>query len=122
MRRSVRRNISTVNSGALAIARAISSAVASSSSSGTTRDTMPWRSASCASSTRPVSARSATRPGPAIWKSRAVPPESGTTPCRISGSRIRALSPAMRRSHSSARSKEPPITQPLSAAMIGTAA
>ena len=68
---------------------------------------------------RPVSARSATRPWPAIWKRRAVPPESGTTPCSTSGSRMRALSPAMRMSQSSARSKEPPITQPLSAATIG---
>ena len=56
---------------------------------------------------------------PAIWKRRAVPPESGTTPCSTSGSRIRALSPAMRMSQSSARSNEPPITHPFSAAMIG---
>jgi hypothetical protein len=38
----------------------------------------------------------------------------------ISGSRMRALSLAIRRSHSNARSKLPPITQPLSAAIIGT--
>jgi hypothetical protein len=118
-RASVRRNILTVNAGSFAISCAIARQVSSSSASGTTRDTTPWRSASCASSTRPVSARSAASPWPAIWNSRAVPPESGTTPCRISGSRMRALSPAIRRSHKSARSNEPPITQPFSATTIG---
>ena len=97
-----------------------SSARSSSSSRGTIRDTMPWRSASSASSTRPVSTRSETRPGPQIWNRRAVPPESGTTPCSSSGSRNLASSAAMRTSHSSVRSNPPPMHHPWIAHTTGT--
>ena len=85
-----RRAIFTVTAGAAAIASAISRAVASSSSGGTTRDTMPWPSASSAVRRRPVSTMSLTRPGPAIWKSRPTPPVSGITPWPTSGSMKRA--------------------------------
>ena len=46
-------------------------------------------------------------------------PESGITPWTTSGSIMRVPTAATRMSHSSARSKAPPMTQPLSAQMIG---
>ena len=87
---------------------------------GTTRDTMPCRSASSASSTRHVSTRSLTRPGPHIWNRRAVPPESGISPCASSGRRNLASSAAIRTSHNKARSNMPPMHQPWIAHTTGT--
>ena len=74
------RAIFTVTAGVAAICSAISRAVASSSSGGTMRETMPCASASSAGITRPVSTMSLTRPWPAIWNSAPMPPVSGITP------------------------------------------
>ena len=66
-----RRAIFTVTAGAAAIVSAISRAVASSSSAGTTRDTIPWAERLLgASARRPVSTMSLTTPCPQIWYSR----------------------------------------------------
>ena len=70
-----------VTAGDAAIFSAISRAVASSSSAGTTRDTMPCAYASSACIGRPVSTRSDATPCPQIWNSRPTPPVSGITPC-----------------------------------------
>ena len=62
------------------MASAISRAVASSSARGTTRDTIPWCSASSADRRRPVSTMSLTSPCPHISYSTPTPPVSGITP------------------------------------------
>ena len=112
--------ILTVNAGEAATVSAISRAVSSSAAAGTTRDTTPCRSASSASITRPVRIRSIATPWPHIWNRRAMPPVSVMTPCFTSGSMKRVPSAQMRMSATSERSKEPPITQPLSAHTTGT--
>ena len=81
----------------------------------------PWPYASSAVITRPVRARSAATPCPAIWNSRETPPESGMTPWTTSGSIILVPTAAIRMSHRSARSNAPPMTQPFRAQTMGTA-
>ena len=63
----IERAMRTDAAGADAICSAISRTVVSRSSAGTTRDTIPWVSASSALRTRPVSTMSLTSPWPAIW-------------------------------------------------------
>src|SRR5664280_1557835 len=116
----VRLAIFTVNAGAEAMVSAMAMVTESSSSSSATRRlTIPCPKASSAVITRPVSAMSVATPCPAIWNSRAVPPESGITPWTTSGSIMRVPTAATRMSHRRARSNAPPMTQPFRAQMIG---
>ena len=77
-------------------------------SSGTTRETRPARSASCASIVRAVRQRSIAFALPTARGSRCVPPAPGMTPRLISGWPKRALSAAITMSHIIATSLPPP--------------
>jgi len=71
----------------------------------TTASTRPIRSASSASTARPVNTRSLARDGPTSRASRWVPPPPGMIPSRISGWANLAVRDATRRSQASASSQ-----------------
>ena len=77
------------------------------------------RSASSASTMRPVRIMSSARPSPTMRGRRWVPPSISGTPKRRSVKPSLASSVAMRRSHQSASSSPPARHQPEIAAIVG---
>src|SRR5262245_426355 len=109
----------SASGGPAASRRAQSSTKASSSPSGTTRFTMPMRSASFASSMSPSSASSFALWSPTSRGSSQEPPRSMASPRLTKISEKRALSPATIRSQPSARLRPAPTATPFTFAMVG---
>ncbi|BAR47305.1 hypothetical protein Maq22A_1p38385 (plasmid) [Methylobacterium aquaticum] len=87
-----------------------------SSGPGTTYETSPQASASCAETASPVSAILQAFDQPTIRGSSQAPPSPGMVPIFTKLSAKRAVSARMRRSHMQARSLPAPIAGPLTAA------